>query len=80
MPMERYEFIRSDNLSEAKKRGRPVNHPPVLVRETGLVFPTFTEAAMSVGCTRWGVMRCCERVQKDTHGYHFNYSLDDLEE
>lgn len=58
---------------EKKKPGRPVSHPPVLVVETGMIFPTFTEAAESIGGSRWGVMRCCERVQKNHHGKKFRY-------
>lgn len=64
---------------EKKKRdkpGKPVTHPPVRVWETGDVFETYTEAAESTGCSRWGVMRTCEGVQQHSHGFHFVYDWE----
>lgn len=69
-------------MTKPQKRprpGKPPTHPKVLVWETGEVFDTFTEAGDSVGCTRWGVMRCCEGVQDHSHGFHFMYTEIDLE-
>ena len=64
------------NFKKRLKPGKPPVHPPVTVWETGETFETFTEAGDSVGCTRWGVMRCCEGVQDHSHGFHFYYEPD----
>ena len=56
--------------------GRPPDHPPVCVFETGETYETYLEAAESVGCSRWGVMRCCKGVQAATRGFHFYFDMD----
>ena len=58
------------------RAGKPPDHPPVKVWETGQIFETYSEAGESVGCTRWGVMRCCKGVQDNSHGFHFLYDPD----
>lgn len=59
------------------KPGKPIMHAPVTCHETGKTFATYTEAAADVGCTRWGVMRCCTGLQPHSHGYHFYFDKTD---
>ncbi len=66
-------------MEQRQKRpgpGRPPEHEPVVVWETGNVYETYTEAAQATGCSRWGVMRCCTGMQSDTHGYHFCFASE----
>lgn len=60
-------------MKKRNRPGKPPMHPPVTCHETGKTFPTYTEAADDVGCTRWGVMRCCTGLQQNSHNYHFYF-------
>lgn len=53
--------------------GRPVNHPPVMVVETGKIYETYTETAKAVNGDRWGVYRCATGLQKQHKGLHFEF-------
>lgn len=55
--------------------GKPPDHPPVKVWETGQIFETYSEAGESVGCTRWGVMRCCKGVRITLMAFTFYTTL-----
>lgn len=62
-----------DKKSE-RKRGKPVTHPKIVCVDTGELFDTYTEAANAIGGSRWGVMRCCFKMQKHHRGYHFIFT------
>lgn len=60
-------------MNKRNRPGKPPMHPPVTCHETGKTFATYTEAAADVGCTRFGVMRCCIGLQQNSHNYHFYF-------
>lgn len=57
----------------SKKRGKPVTHPKIVRKDTGEVFDTFTEAGDSVGGSRFGVMKCCYKIQHKHKGREFEF-------
>lgn len=58
-------------MKKNNRPGKPVTHPPVVNTKTGEMFETYTAAAESVGGSRYGVMRCCWRMQKHHKGVKF---------
>ena len=63
----------NDNYKEKRGPGKPIVHPKVLCRETGIIFTSYTDAAASIGGSRYGVRKCCEGTQRHHHGYHFKW-------
>ena len=59
-----------------KKRGKPVTHPKVCDLNTQKVYNTYTEAAYDIGGTRFGVMRCCEGLQRHHKGHVLIYYVE----
>ena len=60
------------------QHGKANLHPPIYCMETKMVYPSYTDAAIATGCSRWGVRRCCEGVQEETRGFHFFYEEEDI--
>ena len=58
---------------ERRGRGKPVVHPKVRNCETDEIFETYTEAAESVGGSRYGVMKTCWGIQRVHHGVRFEF-------
>jgi hypothetical protein len=56
-----------------KREGRPAGHPPILCQETQRVYKTYVEAAEDIGGCDVSIRRCCEELQEDHHGMHFEY-------
>ena len=54
-----------------KKPGKPPNHPPVLLLETGEIFGTYKEAAEAIGGDGSNVRRVAHGIQSHHKGYHF---------
>lgn len=61
-------------MTEKRKPGRPVTHPPVKCLDTGFVTKTYTEMAKHVGGDRVNIMRCCTGLQKKHHGFRFEHT------
>lgn len=57
------------------RRGRPINHPRVLVIETGEVYDSYEDAAKAIGGRRSGVYACLRGTgNRRTHmGFHFRF-------
>ena len=61
-----------EDLKRLRQRpGRPVDHDPVILIETGEVFETFTEAAKAIDGDRSGVRRVAQGTQSHHKSYHF---------
>ena len=58
------------------KPGRPPNHPPVVILETGEVFATFKEAANAIGGDGSNVRRVAHGIQSHHRGYHICFLAD----
>lgn len=56
-----------------RKPGKPVVHPKIINPETGMIFITYTEAAIACGGSRFGVMRTCRKLQQHHKGIKFRY-------
>lgn len=56
------------------KRGKPINHSPVVHEETGVIYESYSEAAKAVGGNRWGVRYCAMKIQRQHKGQHFSYA------
>ena len=59
-----------------RRPGKPPNHPPIVVLETGEIFDTFKEAADSIGGDGSNVRRVAYGVQSHHKGYHFCFLLN----
>lgn len=55
------------------RKGRPCNHPKILIIETGEVVDTYLAAANKVGGNRGDVYLCLIGMRKQCNGYHFRY-------
>ena len=55
------------------KPGKPPNHPPIVLVETGEVFDTFKDAANAIGGDKANVRRVVYGVQASYRGYHFKF-------
>lgn len=57
------------------RRGRPVNHPKIMVIETGEVYISYEDVAKAIGGRRSGVQACLKGTGKRcSHmGYHFKF-------
>lgn len=53
------------------KPGKPPNHPPVIILETGEIFDTYKDAANAVGGDGSNVRRVVRGIQSHHKGYHF---------
>ena len=70
-------IVDSSGHPRLKRRpGKPVNHPPVIVKETGEEYDTYTEAAEAIGGDRFGVRKCAEGTQAHNNGYHIEFKED----
>ena len=54
-----------------RKPGRPPEHQPILLVETGDIFQTYTEAAKAINGDRTNVRRVASGTQSQHKGYHF---------
>ena len=63
--------MNEDSKQPKQKPGRPVNHDPVILIETGEIFLTFTEAAKAVNGDRSSVRRVAQGTQSHHKHYHF---------
>lgn len=61
---------------EKRKRGKPIRHPKIVDLTTSTVYDTYTEAAEAVGGSRFGVMRCCEDLQRYHKGHVFVFYVE----
>lgn len=59
-----------------KKRGRPVTHLPIIDKDTGKIYKTYTEAAIDIHGDRANVYRVAIGIQTHHKGHKFNF-LDD---
>lgn len=55
--------------------GRPINHPRVMIVETGEIFDSYEETAKAIGGRRSGVHACLRGTgNRRTHmGYTFKF-------
>lgn len=53
------------------KAGRPPEHPPVMLVETGEIFETYTEAAKAIKGDRTNVRRVAMGTQAHHKGHRF---------
>lgn len=78
-----YWCTHSENEYHAYRTG--LKHPhhkgrPVRIIETGIVYPTVTEAAHAVGGHEPGVSRCLSNKRRTHRGYHYEYVEGDNNE
>ena len=59
-----------------KKRGRPVTHPPIIDKDTGKIYRTYTAAAIDIGGDRANVYRVTIGIQTYHKGHKFKF-IDD---
>lgn len=57
-----------------KKRGRPVTHPPIVDKDTGKIYRTYTDAAIDIGGDRANVYRVTIGIQTHHKGHIFEYA------
>lgn len=53
------------------RKGRPCNHPKILIIETGEVVNSYNDAAKKVGGNRGNVYLCLIGMRRNVNGYHF---------
>ena len=58
-------------MKKHRRPGRPPDHPPVMLVETGDIFETYTEAAKAIGGDRTNVKRVASGVQSHHKGHRF---------
>lgn len=58
------------------QRGRPVNHPKVMVMQTGKVYDSYEAAAKSIGGNRGNVLQCLRGLRQTCNGFTFCYIYD----
>lgn len=49
------------------------NAKAVLCTDTGVIYPTLTEAARAAGCSYTNIARCCTGRQKSAGGFNWRY-------
>ena len=59
-----------------KKRGHPVTHPPIIDKDTGKIYRTYTDAAIDIGGDRANVYRVTIGIQTYHKGHKFKF-IDD---
>ena len=59
-----------------KKRGKPITHPKICDLTTKKIYTTYSEAANDIGGSRFGVMRCCEGLQRQHKGHIFVFYVE----
>ena len=59
-----------------KKRGRPVTHPPIIDKDTGKIYRTYTDAAIDIGGDRANIYRVTIGIQPSHKGHKFKF-VDD---
>lgn len=60
------------------KRGRPPKHPQIVIVETGEIFSSYNQAALSVGGHRSAVYLCAIGARKTHKGFHFEFLEDEF--
>ena len=60
-------------MSESHKGKTPSNIKAVICVETGTLYSSITEAAESIGLTKWAISNAVRGVQKTAGGYHWKY-------
>lgn len=60
-----------------KKRGRPVTHPPIVDKDTGKIYRTYTDAAIDIGGDRANVYRVTIGIQTYHKGHKFKFVDDE---
>lgn len=58
-------------MKHQRKVGRPPNHPPVMLVDTGEIFETYTAAAKAINGDRTNVKRVACGVQAHHKGHRF---------
>lgn len=53
------------------KKGRPPGHKPIMHKESGNVYDTYSEAARAINGNRWGVRYTAMGIQSSHKGQHF---------
>ena len=61
-----------------KKRGRPVIHLPIIDKDTGKIYRTYTDAAIDIGGDRANVYRVAIGIQTHHKGHTFEYIENEL--
>ncbi len=60
-------------MTEKRKPGKPVTHPPVLHIESGMIFKTYKEAAAYVGGSPNNVYHVAIGMQRHHKHQHFKF-------
>ena len=56
-----------------RKPGKPPNHEPVIILETGEIFATYKEAADAIHGDGSNVRRVAHALQSHHKGYHIRF-------
>ncbi len=75
---------RSDNIKKVKKRkkayrnpGRPINHMPVIINETGRMYDSYADAAKAIHGHKGDILLCLRGLRKTHKGFTFRYARPD---
>lgn len=60
-------------MKTKRRRGRPVNHPPIRVIETGEIYSSYNEVAEAIGGHRGNVLLCLQGHRRTYKGFTFEY-------
>jgi hypothetical protein len=58
---------------ETRRKIGEANSKKVRCIETGIVYSGLPEASKETGCPKSGISMCCNRKQKSSKGYHWEY-------
>jgi hypothetical protein len=58
------------------QRGRPVDHPKIMVDQTGKIYNSYEDVAKAIGGHRGNVLQCLRGLRQRCNGYTFSYVYD----
>lgn len=55
------------------RRGRPINHPKVMIEQTGEIYDSYEDTAKAINGYRGNVLQCLRGLRKTCNGFTFCY-------
>lgn len=65
--------LRPKKRKETTNRGRPINHWPVQINETGEVYVSYADAARAINGHKGDILLCLRGLRFSHKGYTFRY-------